>query len=86
VANLHEAVVGGNKINMTNAINKSNLTISASGMGGIVSQSTLYSFHPGGINVALCDGSVRFLSNTVSTTSVMALLTIADFDQPLNDF
>lgn len=37
---------------------------------------SLYSFHPGGANVALADGSVRMLSTTISTQTVADLLTI----------
>ncbi len=35
----------------------------------------IYSFHPGGANVAMADGSVRFLKDTVSAETVAALAT-----------
>ena len=38
---------------------------------------SFYSFHPGGVNVCMADGSVRFLSNTTSATTVAALITKA---------
>jgi prepilin-type N-terminal cleavage/methylation domain-containing protein/prepilin-type processing-associated H-X9-DG protein len=36
----------------------------------------IYSFHPGGANVGLVDGSVHFLSESISTDTVVQLLTI----------
>jgi prepilin-type processing-associated H-X9-DG protein len=38
---------------------------------------TLSSFHPGGANVLMADGSVRFLKNSTSLTTVWALGSIA---------
>jgi prepilin-type N-terminal cleavage/methylation domain-containing protein/prepilin-type processing-associated H-X9-DG protein len=35
------------------------------------------SFHTGGVNAALCDGSVRFVANNISATTWTALATIA---------
>ncbi len=34
-----------------------------------------YSFHPGGMNVSMCDGSVRFLTERISHFTFAALLT-----------
>lgn len=36
------------------------------------------SYHPGGINVALCDGSVRFVSDSVSPAAFRSAGKIAD--------
>ncbi|MGE0760920.1 MAG: DUF1559 domain-containing protein [Pirellulaceae bacterium] len=38
----------------------------------------LYSFHAGGVNIALADGSVRFLSEAVSMDTVFRLMAIQD--------
>jgi len=37
-----------------------------------------YSFHPGGINVCLCDGSVRFLAETLDAETFWNLCSCAD--------
>ncbi len=37
-----------------------------------------FSFHPGGVNVAMADGSVRFLSDTMSNLTFIALCTEAN--------
>ncbi len=42
-----------------------------------VSASQIYAFHPGGANVALGDGSVRFLSESTDINTVVQLLTRA---------
>jgi prepilin-type N-terminal cleavage/methylation domain-containing protein/prepilin-type processing-associated H-X9-DG protein len=47
---------------------------------------TARSFHAGGVNVLLVDGSVRFVSNTVSTTTWRALGTRAGGEVPGGDF
>jgi prepilin-type N-terminal cleavage/methylation domain-containing protein/prepilin-type processing-associated H-X9-DG protein len=44
------------------------------------------SMHPGGVNVVLCDGSVRFASNSVSLTTWQALGTISGGEVPGSDF
>jgi prepilin-type processing-associated H-X9-DG protein len=42
--------------------------------------------HPGGVNVSLCDGSVRFVSDDVSIVTWRALSTSRGGDLPGNDF
>jgi prepilin-type N-terminal cleavage/methylation domain-containing protein len=44
-----------------------------------------YSFHPAGINVGLCDGSVRFISNNVPIRTFARLVTAQGGEQ-LGDF
>lgn len=41
--------------------------------------------HPGGVNVALCDGSVRFVSNTIQLATWQALSTCAN-GEAIGDF
>ena len=40
------------------------------------------SYHPGGVNVGFCDGSVRFFKNTVSLPTYQALSTTAGWRGP----
>ncbi|MFH1267616.1 MAG: DUF1559 domain-containing protein, partial [Planctomycetota bacterium] len=47
------------------------LQINGAGAGGI------HSYHPGGVNVLISDGSVRFLSETIDTRTLEALITKA---------
>jgi prepilin-type N-terminal cleavage/methylation domain-containing protein/prepilin-type processing-associated H-X9-DG protein len=47
---------------------------------------TARSFHPGGVNVALCDGSVRFTSQSISVSTWQAEGTIAKGDTLGADF
>jgi len=44
-----------------------------------------YSFHPNGINVVLCDGSVRFISNSIAIRT-FARLTTAQGGETVGDF
>jgi prepilin-type N-terminal cleavage/methylation domain-containing protein/prepilin-type processing-associated H-X9-DG protein len=38
----------------------------------------IYSFHPGGVNVAMCDGSVKFIKETIAKPTIGALITRAN--------
>jgi len=48
--------------------------------------STYFSWHTGGVNALLCDGSVRFLSNNISPITLVALISRDEQDGPLGDF
>jgi len=48
--------------------------------------STYFSWHTGGCNALLCDGSVRFLSQTISPVTLVALISRDEQDGPLGDF
>jgi prepilin-type N-terminal cleavage/methylation domain-containing protein/prepilin-type processing-associated H-X9-DG protein len=48
--------------------------------------SEFYAFHSGGCNVAFADGSVRFISKSVSLTTLSALCTRAGGEIPSNDY
>jgi len=41
--------------------------------------------HPGGVNFAFCDGSVRFLSESIALVTLQALSTRAG-SEPISDF
>ena len=45
----------------------------------------LFSFHPGGVNICMVDGSVRFISNNLSQTVFYGLITRSSSD-PVGDF
>lgn len=53
--------------------------------GGSRAVQTARSRHPGGVQVALCDGSVRFVRDTIELNSWLLLLSMAD-GQPTADF
>ena len=48
--------------------------------------SELFSFHTGGINVCMADGSVRFLSESISPATLAALVTAKGGDIPGTDY
>jgi len=66
------------------------LTGNGQGFGPCVMNCTndneVYSFHPGGANFAFADGSVRFISDSISNTTFAALVTKAAGDVPGNDY
>jgi prepilin-type processing-associated H-X9-DG protein len=51
--------------------------ISNSTWGGIGAAITATSNHPGGVNIAFCDGSVKFVKDSVDTQTWWALGTRA---------
>jgi prepilin-type processing-associated H-X9-DG protein len=48
--------------------------------------SEFYAFHTGGINVTMADGSVRFVSASISAATLAAMVTARAGDIPGNDF
>jgi prepilin-type N-terminal cleavage/methylation domain-containing protein/prepilin-type processing-associated H-X9-DG protein len=72
----------------TGAINGSSIT-GAAGATCIMNCNNFsepYSFHTGGINVCMADGSVRFISSSVSAATYAALSTRSYGDIPGNDW
>jgi prepilin-type processing-associated H-X9-DG protein len=69
---------------VTGAINGSN------GTGRCImncnNDSEPYSFHSGGMNVCMADGSVRFIRQNISAATFAALLTAKAGDIVQNDF
>ena len=59
-------------------LNLSTTTIGANNLGlQTCSHTAARSYHPGGINVSFCDGSVRFIKNSINPTTWLALGSIA---------
>ena len=46
----------------------------------------MYSFHHGGANIAMADGSVRFLRENISNKTFAALVTKSAGDIPGDDY
>jgi prepilin-type processing-associated H-X9-DG protein len=46
----------------------------------------LFSFHPGGANFAMADGSVHFIRQTIRPQTFQALFTSMNGDVPGNDW
>ena len=61
--------------------NPSSVFINGSNYNG----ASLYSFHPGGINILMCDGTVRFLSQNMSVVTLTSIWT-ANGGEPVGDF
>ena len=59
--------------------------VSGSSDQSYMTNTVLNSFHPGGINVTLADGSVRFLQETLDM-EILRRLGVADDGQPLGEF
>ncbi len=36
----------------------------------------LFSFHPGGVNVLMCDGSVKFIKDSISPVTLRGIVTL----------
>ncbi|MGD9855502.1 MAG: DUF1559 domain-containing protein [Planctomycetaceae bacterium] len=47
---------------------------------------TYYSFHTGGIQVLMCDGTVRFLNENIGAPTLVALMSRDEADGPLGEF
>jgi prepilin-type N-terminal cleavage/methylation domain-containing protein/prepilin-type processing-associated H-X9-DG protein len=66
------------------------LTTNGQGLGPCVMNCTndneMYSFHHGGANIAMADGSVRFLNETIRNTTFAALVTKAAGDIVGDDY
>jgi prepilin-type N-terminal cleavage/methylation domain-containing protein/prepilin-type processing-associated H-X9-DG protein len=48
--------------------------------------SELYSFHPGGVNVVMCDGSTRFMTERIGAATLAALVTARGGDMIVEDW
>jgi prepilin-type N-terminal cleavage/methylation domain-containing protein/prepilin-type processing-associated H-X9-DG protein len=66
------------------------LTTNGQGLGPCVMNCTndneMFSFHTGGANIAMADGSVRFLKDNINRKTFAALVTKAEGDIPGEDF
>jgi prepilin-type N-terminal cleavage/methylation domain-containing protein/prepilin-type processing-associated H-X9-DG protein len=73
-------------VNRTNGANVGNTYVAPSGFTyyGTEGTSETYAFHPGGANVALADGSVRLINETIPLREFAALVTRAGHEQAVN--
>jgi len=56
------------------------------GNGLTGSGGTYYSFHVGGVQVLMCDGSVRFLNENIAAPTLVSLISRDEGDGPLGEF
>lgn len=64
------------------SINCSNVTRNVGDYNG----SGYYSFHSGGMNVLMCDGSVKFLNQSIAPSTLMSLISRDEQDGPISEF
>jgi prepilin-type processing-associated H-X9-DG protein len=62
------------------------LHLPPNGLYGTDGTGQVYSFHSGGVNVVLGDGSLRFVNQGISVTTLAALVTRAGGDVIGSDF
>ena len=80
------ASMDGTLLNSTSSSAPYATTINGPCAINCTNNSEYYSFHPGGIQISLSDGSVRFLSNTASAETIAALVTRANGEIIGGDF
>ena len=69
------------------SVDGTNLTTGATGGTAAMNKnndSEFYAFHSGGVNVAMCDGSVRFLRESIAPATFAALVTATGGETPGN--
>ena len=74
---LNGSSMDGTLTNRTSGSAPYNSTIHGPCAMNCTNQSEYYAWHPGGIQISLCDGSVRFLAETIAPQTLAAVVTRA---------